>query len=531
MTRFTERLFPSQFAGQGRWLLTAYGVAACSALVVGIVQFRHGIIHLLDTVTYWSGAEAVSNGHPFTTQLAPSFSNFSAIEFLERSGRLPFVDFPVGYPLVAGIFGFMIGTRHAMELLCIVALIAVAIAFIGGAKKSTESKLAPFLLGATGILITMSPAMRLVTQGALSEPLFCAVALWFVIALAKFRSGGQWTPVVALSIAAGLLRFIGAPLAILAGWERYQKTGRKLSSLTWTVAMMVPAGVNILLASSAGGGHNAGWRGLNRIDIEVFVRSIGGWFDAKQGDLRRTYFTNEGPSWWSWIVATAWLVVVIVALYSIVCRRHFLTATAEIALAASAITSAGLVAGMMGFDALVIADNRLMLPTGILTLAAIVWSVHEFLSKQKGARRTQSFSIAMAALIFFALLAVRPWKVAESFRDSSELKPYSIVALESGAAIIITNDADGVHWDTGLPSAYAPLPVKALTGKAQNVETLYAELPCKLLQHNGAVVLSNDFTFLGANNELLTQQVEANRLTVEATDSATVYFPTATACD
>ena len=104
--------------------------------------------------------------------------------------------------------------------------------------ESTESKLAPFLLGATGILITMSPATRLVTQGALSEPLFCAVALWLVIALAKFRSGGKWAPVVALSIAAGLLRFIGAPLAVLAGWERYQKTGRKLSSLMWTIAMM-----------------------------------------------------------------------------------------------------------------------------------------------------------------------------------------------------------------------------------------------------------------------------------------------------
>jgi hypothetical protein len=108
------------------------------ALVVGLVQFRHGIVHLLDTVTYWSGTEATSNGHPFTTNLAPSFSNFSAIEFLERSGRLPFVDFPVGYPLVAGSLGIIIGTRHAMELLCIVALIAIAMAFLAGAKKSTE---------------------------------------------------------------------------------------------------------------------------------------------------------------------------------------------------------------------------------------------------------------------------------------------------------------------------------------------------------------------------------------------------------
>lgn len=531
MARFKERHSLSQLTGQGPWVIAACGLAALGALAVGIVQLRHGIVHLLDTVTYWSGAEATKNGHPFTTNLAPSFSNFSAIEFLERSGRLPFVDFPVGYPLVAGTLGIAIGTRHAMQLLCIVALIAIAVAFIAGHQTRRTSKTGLALLAFTGVLITMSPAMRLVTQGALSEPLFCAIALWLVIALAKFRGDGSWTSVVILSTAAGLLRFIGAPLAILAGWERYQKTGRKLSSLAWTVAMMLPAGVNILWASSAGGGHNAGWRGLGRLDIEVFVRSIGGWFDAKQGDLRRTYFTNEGPSWWSWIVATAWLVVVVVALYSIVRRHHFLTATAELALAASAIISAGLVAGMMGFDALVIADNRLMLPTGILTLAAIVWSVHEFVSKQTSPRRNQGFSIAVATLILFALLAVRPWNVAESFSDSSELKPYSIAALQSGAEIIITNDADGVHWDTGLPSAYAPLPVQALTGEAQDVATMYAELPCALLRHDGAVVLSNNFTFSGANSELLTQEVEAERLTIETTDAATVYSPTATACD
>ena len=499
--------------------------------MVGIVQFRHGIVHLLDTVTYWSGAEATSNGHLFATNLAPSFSNFSAIEFLERSGRLPFVDFPVGYPLVAGILGVAIGSRHAMEFLCVLALIAVAVAFIAGSQARQSAKVGQLLVALVGISITMSPAMRLVTQGALSEPLFCAVALWLVIALAKFRSSGNWAPVAVLTIIAGLLRFIGAPLAILAGWERYQKTGRKLSSLAWTVTMMTPAGLNILLTSASGGGHNAGWRGLSRIDIEVFVRSIGGWFDAKQGDLRRTYFTNEGPSWWSWIVAITWLAIVVYAIYGMVRRRHTLPATAEIALSASAIISAGLVAGMMGFDALVIADNRLMLPTGVLTLAAIVWTMHSFASNQTTTRFKQSAITATVLVIAFTLTAVRPWNVAESFSADSELKPYSLAALQSGAKIIITNDADGVHWDTGLPAAYAPLPMKALTGEEQDIATLYEQLPCALLQHDGAVVLSDAMTFSGADIELLTHQVESGRLTLESADGASVYFPTEIACD
>lgn len=531
MARFKERLSPGRFSRQGVWAFAAYIFASLSALVVGLVQYRHGIVHLLDTVTYWSGAEATSNGHPFTTNLAPSFSNFSAVEFLDHSGRLPFVDFPVGYPHVAGTIGVAIGTRHAMELLCVIALVAVAMAFIAGSHLRQSAKMRPLLLAVTGVLITMSPAMRLVTQGALSEPLFCAVALWLVIALANYRSDGRWTLVAVLTIIAGLLRFIGAPLAVLAGWERYQKTGRKLSSFMWTVAMMIPAGLNILLASASGGGHNAGWRGLGRIDIEVFVRSIGGWFDAKQGDLRRTYFTNEGPSWWSWIVAIAWLAIVIFALYGIMRRRHTLPATAEIALSASAIVSAGLVAGMMGFDALVIADNRLMLPTGVLTIAAIVWTTHNFASNQTGTRFKQIAVAATALLVAFTLVAVRPWNVAESFSADSDLKPYSIAALQSGAKIIITNDADGVHWDTGLPAAYAPLPVKALTGEEQDIATLYAQLPCALLTHDGAIVLSDAMTFSGADINLLTDQVESGRLTIESSDGASVYFPTENACD
>ncbi|NDH47869.1 MAG: hypothetical protein EBX99_08515, partial [Acidimicrobiia bacterium] len=70
----------------------AGAVSATAAIVVGLVQFRHGIVHLLDTVSYWSGAQAVADGHPFTSRLAPSFSNFDAVEFVQRGGRIPFVD-------------------------------------------------------------------------------------------------------------------------------------------------------------------------------------------------------------------------------------------------------------------------------------------------------------------------------------------------------------------------------------------------------------------------------------------------------
>jgi len=79
VARFKERLSFSRPTVTHPWVTASYVLTAIGALVVGLVQFRHGIVHLLDTVTYWSGTKATSYGHPFTTNLAPSFSNFSAI--------------------------------------------------------------------------------------------------------------------------------------------------------------------------------------------------------------------------------------------------------------------------------------------------------------------------------------------------------------------------------------------------------------------------------------------------------------------
>ena len=146
----------------------AGSVAALAALVVGIIQFRHGIVHLLDTVSYWSGAQAVADGHPFTSRLAPSFSNFDAIEFVQRGGRVPFVDFPLGYPLSAGIIGAVIGVRRAMQLICVLSLAAIAAAAVAGTDTKRGRTIGAAIFGT---LVVMLPITRNVTQGALSEPL------------------------------------------------------------------------------------------------------------------------------------------------------------------------------------------------------------------------------------------------------------------------------------------------------------------------------------------------------------------------
>ena len=568
--------------------------SALAAAAIGIVQFRHGIVPLLDTVTYWSGAEAVARGDFFTTSLAPSFSNFSALEFLARDGSLPFVDFPIGYPLLAGGLGSILGVRLAMQVLVVAALMAIAVGVAVGlsvgsrplqspnevstsdsahrgdppGKRSWERHIPVVLLGLVGVLLVLTPTMRLVTQGALSESLFCAAVLWLVIALARFRHCGTaqrdgqlrtgdrtWTAVVILTIAASLLRFLGTPLAVLAGWERYRRTGQVLRSVLWTGALMVPATINIVVASAAGGGHSAGWRGLNRLDIEVFIRSLGGWFDARQGDIRRTYFSVDGPSWWSWPLAALWATLIIVALVRFVLSglagpdrlssragpllRVPVPAVTEIALCAAGIMTVGLVAGIMGFDALVIADNRLMLPSGLLTLSALAWWFISARSPWTISRR-QFGALATVAVAIWAVTAVRPWQATDMFSDGHRGSPLTQTVsnllegrISHGSnqiAVVISNDADAVHWETGLPSAYAPMPVKPLSGERVDEVPLYRNLPCALLRFQGVIVISNEATFSSVNLDLLDREVQRGGLGVTPSDATTVYWPTSTAC-
>lgn len=531
-------------AGESRFttrrLVLATGLVAGSVgALTAAVQLRHGIIPLLDTVTYWSGAEMVATGKPLQTSLAPSFSNFDAVEFLERGGSLPFVDFPVAYPLLAGTAGLVIGTRAAMHLLTVFAIAVTAWAIVRGSSMGNDTRSSFLsrsparlvLIVAFACLVPFLPAMRLVTQGTLSEPLFIASTLLFVNALARYRNGGRWSSVVGLVITSSLLRFLGAPLALLAGWEHHRRTGRVGRSTAWTILMMLPAGINIASASAAGGGHSAGWRGLDRMDIEVFVRSVGGWFDAVQGDIRRTYFTADGPSWWSWPLTVAVLATMALAVNAVIRRRRLFTDTADIALTSAAILTVGLLAGILGFDALVIADNRLMLPAGILVMCAFVWTILERISTESKKSNRTWIAACACALVLWGAAAARPWNALERFSDIDRPIAISQVAADFDVEIVISNDADGVHWDTGRPAAYTPMPVKPLTGEIVDDVEIYRRLPCPLLEARGAIVISNDATFSTVNLEALDDLTEKGALRKVTQDRATVFLPTDRACD
>lgn len=524
MTRATQLL-------TRRWGAALF--AGSSGAVVSLIQLRHGIIPLLDTVTYWSGAESIASGHGLHTSLAPSFSNFDAVDFARRLGSIPFVDFPIGYPVLAGCVGAIIGTRSAMLVLGVVACALTAAAIVLGCPRNGRFAIA--LTTVFAGVVTAVPAMRLVTQGALSEPLFIAAVMILVVSLGAHRDGGRWTPVVVAAVACSLLRFLGAPLALLAGWEHLRRHGSRWRASVWTGAMMAPAAANIAWAASVGGGHNARWRGVQRADLDVFVRSIGGWFDGRQGDIRRTYFTFDGPSWWSWPIVATWGIVVVVAVIGLVTKRTRLPATCELALAAAGVLTVGLAAGILGFDALVIADNRLMLPAGILTLTALIWFVADRASDSSVSEpelhvRSPWRVLAVLGLAVWTITAVRPWLITERFSDVTRPLAMSSLVRELNAALVISNDADGLHWDTGVPAAYAPMPVKALTGERVEDAEIYRLLPCPLARAHGVIVISNESTFSTVNRPVLDQLVAEGKLTSFTKDGSTAYVPTDDAC-
>ena len=97
------------------------------------------------------------------------------------------------------------------------------------------------------------------------------------------------------------------------------------------------------------------------------------------------------------------------------------------------------------------------------------------------------------------------------------------------AAIVVSDNADGVLWWTGTSSAYLPQEEVALTGEHVDTEPLWQALPCALEQSDAVVVLIGG-TFVADTRTQLEALVDAGWLIPEPGDDATVYRPVPDAC-
>ena len=502
------------------------------------VQLRHGVVPMLDTVSYFSGIEATSGWNPITTTLAPSFSNFDVLQVLQHGGRLPFVDFPVGYPLLAGAIAIVTGARAAMALTIIAAIGLLTFVGVSGPRTRTVSSGALAVRSMLALGVVALPVFRLTTQGALSEPLFCAMAVCLICALVEYHDGGRsWAVPAVLVAACGLLRFVGAGLVVLLVVEMWRRRESLRNMLLAPMVAVVPTMANIVWAAAAGGGHTAGWRGLDRRDLNTLARSIGGWLDSTLGDLRLTYFAaDRSLPWWALCAVGVWIALVALSMWSLVAMAASGTAAAHsatsgststtqqealprplivrrwpptelaIGLCAGGLLVAALVAGMAGFDALVIADNRLMLPIGALTIIALGWSL-------RPASWFQLSGVAAATLMWL-VLATGPTEWTESFSTSATRTIVDPAVLPNGrpVRVVLTNDADTIHWTSGLPAAYMPAAINSLTGEPVDTQPIYDALPCALAEHDGIVIITSTSLFGPGDLAALQRLVDESRL-------------------
>ena len=492
------------------------------------MQLRHGVVPMLDTVSYFSGIEATAGGHPFTTTLAPSFSNFDVLQVLQRSGRLPFVDFPVGYPLLAGTLAVVTGARAAMVLTIIAAIGLLTFVAVSGPRTRPVSFGALAVRSLLALGLVSLPVFRLTTQGALSEPLFCAVAVCLICALVEYHDGGRsWVVPAVLVAAGGLLRFVGAALVVLLMVEMWRRRESLRNTAVAALVAVAPTLTNIVWASAAGGGHTAGWRGLDRRDLNTLARSIGGWLDSTLGDLRLTYFAaDRSLPWWVLCAVGVWFALVALSAWIVVAAAAAGTSSTQdgaaaqpralwrrwpptelaIGLCAGGLLVAALVAGMAGFDALVIADNRLMLPIGALTITALGWSLRP--------ASWVHLCVAATATLVWMVLATGPTDWTESYSTSAPRAIVDPAVLPNGrpVRVVLTNDADTIHWASDLPAAYMPVAINSLTGEPVDTQPIYEALPCALAEHDGIVIITSSSLFGPGDLAALQRLVDEGRL-------------------
>lgn len=522
---------------RGRRILTLLPVvlAFAGGAAVAVLQLRTGILPGLDSGSYLSASRATASGHLFSTTLAPSFSNFTPADFLERGARLPFVDFPVGYPTIAGGLGAVTGVDAAMITLQVISAACVsALVVVGIAPRRDVVETVIRLT--VGVLLPVIPIFRIVTRAALSEPLFCAVALGLVVALGRYRRGDvPWWPVVLLGASVGLFRFIGAPLVALAAGEHLRRNRKPLAALGWMVVMVAPAATNVVWAASVGGGHNVGWRGMSSLDLRLTVRSVGGWFDRSHGDFLLSYFGGSRISWWAVLVTVAVFALMLYALVATVAddlhtgrRLPRLPLEMQLPFAAAAIVTLGLILGILGFDALVVPDNRLMLPSGILILSGLTWALGSVAAQS----RTLAVRVGALILVFgWGIVAAEPWTVTDFGNPLSGGSDAAVrVARSTGAAVILANEADSIYLGTAIPSAYLPQAVSPLSGKPVDLDAIYSELPCLMAKHNAVIIRSAGGLFVAAEGSTVSSLIESGRFVREVVDGVTVIRAGERAC-
>ncbi len=482
MTEAAADLFEA--SGHRRVPLIAVCLAVLAALI-SVWLHWHGPVQFLDAGSYAAAIDALAGGDGVRTALAPSFSNFTALEFVERDGRIPFVDFPLGFPAAALVPALIFGARRAMIIVAVVSIAALVATIIIGPRPLGRASVGHRMpMTATigramlAVGVVALPMFQAVTRAGLSEPLFCTLLVASLkLSIDGHRSEDSSRGIAAIVLAglAGAVRFVGVPVVIIPAIVAWRTVGTRATA-KWTALAVAPALLNVLWASSVGSGHVAGLREITRTDLRFFVHSIAGWVDHRHGTFDLLLAGDRRPPVAAIALAFAWCLGCAVALWALVRGRLNSCAPVVIAMAMAGVLTAGLFAGMLGFDSLVSPDNRLMLPAGVLTLVGIGWWMTERVEPP----------VMLGVVGLWLVLAAAPWTLS---RTQTSAASSDLAAAVGQAELVLSDDADSVWWHTGASAAYLPLPTKQLSGEAIDQRGELATLICPLAANNGVIVV------------------------------------------
>ncbi len=502
---------------RGRWVAWVVAVAAA---VVAVLSLRQGIVPTGDAVSYWSAATQVRDLHPLTTRLVPGFSHVDLTRFVDGGGRIPVADFPFGYPLVAGLGGFLAGVKPAMAAVTVAAAAAVGYLVVAGPSPARSAG-SVLVRAGVGVGVVGWPVSRALHGAALPEPLFGALVLATAVAMLRARRGPDagWWPAVWAG-AAGLVRFQGLAVGAVVVVDELRRHRDVRRGLRVAIVALGPPLANVAFTAVVGSGRALGWYSLGRDDLELAAASITEWFTRAAPSIGEVFRPAAGTSWWTVAVLAAWCMLAAVAAVAWWRGRglpEVLAVPLVLALAQLVMT----VATMATADALVVLEARIMWPLGVLTLAGLAWAADEL------APRFAPWAAVVAGLWFVSSTAAWTW----ADTSSAASPPAVAVVRDSGARLVVSNSADPLHWATGVPAAPLPPAVDAQSGRRRDQDAAYDVLPCDLERGGGIAVIDRS-SYLPAADALerLDALVALDRLIAHDAPSTRWYEPGPLAC-
>jgi 4-amino-4-deoxy-L-arabinose transferase-like glycosyltransferase len=230
LTRFGAEI-RDQLIRQSRWLVLAFATLAAIATWIAT---RHGPSMSPDSVTYLSAARNLASGHGYTDFTGQALTNF-----------------PPGYPsLIAATR--VVGASVATGARIVNAVSFGAIVLLAWVLVRRHVTSMPIALGTTA-LVAISPALINIASNAWSEPLYCALALAFIVALehAIVVKEHQVRSIAAAAVLAGLaflVRYVGLSLLVVGSLvliassyrDGMRAASRRLAQF-WIVGLVIPA--------------------------------------------------------------------------------------------------------------------------------------------------------------------------------------------------------------------------------------------------------------------------------------------------